>query len=47
MLKQLADDLALSNGIQARMDGIMFEKLEGSTSSNPILTMLKDYLSSL
>lgn len=47
MLKQIVDDLALSNGIQARMDGIMFEKLEGSTSSNPILTMLKDYLSSL
>ena len=40
MLKQLVDGLALSNGI-------MFEKLDGSASSNPILTMMKDYLSSL
>lgn len=47
MLKQLIDDLSLSDGIQLRMDGIMFEKLDGSASSNPILTMIKDYLSSL
>ncbi|XP_027125102.1 serine protease SPPA, chloroplastic [Coffea arabica] len=46
ILKQLLDELAVSDGIQARMDGIMFQKLEGADYSSPILTMLKDYLGS-
>ncbi|XP_027075863.1 serine protease SPPA, chloroplastic-like [Coffea arabica] len=47
VLKQLLDELAVSDGIQARMDGIMFQKLEGADYSSPILTMVKDYLGSL
>ncbi|XP_027180196.1 serine protease SPPA, chloroplastic-like [Coffea eugenioides] len=47
ILKQLLDELAVSDGIQARMDGIMFQKLEGADYSSPILTMVKDYLGSL
>lgn len=47
MLKQILDDLAVSDGIQARMDGIMFQKLDGADYSSPILMMMKDYLGSL
>ncbi|CDP18677.1 unnamed protein product [Coffea canephora] len=47
ILKQLLDELAVSDGVQARMDGIMFQKLEGADYSSPILTMVKDYLGSL
>ncbi|XP_020226977.1 serine protease SPPA, chloroplastic [Cajanus cajan] len=46
-LKELLQDLTVSHGVQARMDGIMFEKLEGNPHANPILTLIKDYLSSL
>ncbi|CAH1428250.1 unnamed protein product [Lactuca virosa] len=46
-LKQLMDGLTLSDGVQARMDGIMFERSEGSPFANPIFNLLKDYLSSL
>ncbi|KAI3976801.1 hypothetical protein MKX01_008659 [Papaver californicum] len=34
-------------GVQARMDGIMFEKSEGACNNNPIFTLIKDYLSSI
>lgn len=46
-LKDLLQSLTLSDGVQARMDGIMFERLEGYPYANPILTLIKDYLSSL
>lgn len=45
-LKELLQELTFSDGIQARMDGIMFQRLEGSYA-NPILTLIKDYLSSI
>lgn len=45
-LKELLEDLTFSDGVQARMDGIMFQKLEGDPSVNPILALIKDYLSS-
>ncbi|KAL3529369.1 hypothetical protein ACH5RR_008691 [Cinchona calisaya] len=47
MLKQLSDDLSFSEGIQARMDGIMFQELDGADYSSPIMIMMKDYLGSL
>ncbi|XP_076886013.1 serine protease SPPA, chloroplastic-like [Bidens hawaiensis] len=46
-LKQLMDGLTSSDGVQARMDGIMFQRSEGSSYANPIFNLLKDYLSSL
>lgn len=46
-LKELLQGLTFSDGVQARMDGIMFQRLEGYPSANPILSIIKDYLSSL
>lgn len=46
-LKELLQDMTFSNGVQARMDGILFQKLEEASDSNPIFTLVKDYLSSL
>ncbi|PIA57573.1 hypothetical protein AQUCO_00600352v1 [Aquilegia coerulea] len=46
-VKVLLQELTLTEGVQARMDGIMFEKLEAASSGNPIFTLIKDYLSSL
>ncbi|RDX74742.1 Serine protease SPPA, chloroplastic, partial [Mucuna pruriens] len=46
-LKELLQDLTFSHGVQARMDGIVFEKLEGYPYANPIFALMKDYLSSL
>ncbi|XP_057736900.1 serine protease SPPA, chloroplastic [Arachis stenosperma] len=46
-LKELLQGLTFSEGVQARMDGIMFQTLEGSPYTNPILSIIKDYLSSL
>nr|GME21579.1 serine protease SPPA, chloroplastic [Ipomoea batatas] len=47
-LKELLNELASSDGIQARMDGIVFEKLEGAAAhGNPLLMLIKDCLSSL
>ncbi|KAK2985724.1 hypothetical protein RJ640_023691 [Escallonia rubra] len=46
-LKALLQELTSSDGIQARMDGIMFQKLEGDIYANPILTLIKDYISSI
>lgn len=46
-LKELLQDLTSDDGVQARMDGIMFERLEGYSYPNPILTLMKDFLSSM
>ncbi|KAH9778358.1 serine protease SPPA [Citrus sinensis] len=46
-LKELLQDLTFSDGVQARMDGILFQRLEEVACGNPILTLIKDYLSSL
>ncbi|WCJ22059.1 signal peptide peptidase [Euphorbia peplus] len=46
-LKGLLQDLTFSDGVQARMDGIIFQQFEEASFSNPILTLIKDYLSSL
>lgn len=46
-LKELLESLASSEGIQARMDGIMLHKLEGASYANPFLNLIKDILSSL
>ena len=46
-LKELLQGLTFSDGVQARMDGIMFQTLEGYPYANPILSIIKDYLSSL
>ncbi|KAK7292139.1 hypothetical protein RIF29_07862 [Crotalaria pallida] len=45
-IKELLKDLTLSNGVQERMDGIMFQILEGYPNANPILALIKYYLSS-
>ncbi|XP_050237574.1 serine protease SPPA, chloroplastic [Mercurialis annua] len=47
MLKELLQELTVSDGVQARMDGIMFQYLEGASFANPILTLIKDILRSL
>ncbi|KAI3504716.1 hypothetical protein L1887_26393 [Cichorium endivia] len=46
-LKQLHDGSTTSDGVQACMDGIMFQGSKGSSLADPIFDMLKDYLSSL
>ena len=46
-LKELLQDLTFSDGVQARMDGIMFQQLEEHPNANSILALMKDYLSSL
>ncbi|XP_062116812.1 serine protease SPPA, chloroplastic isoform X2 [Humulus lupulus] len=46
-VKALLQDMTFSEGVQARMDGILFERLEGASNSNPIFGLIKDYLSSL
>ncbi|XP_048231710.1 serine protease SPPA, chloroplastic isoform X2 [Ricinus communis] len=46
-LKEVLQELSVSDGIQARMDGIMFQNLEGASYANPVLNLIKDYLSSL
>ncbi|GMI72204.1 signal peptide peptidase [Hibiscus trionum] len=46
-LKELLQDLTFSEGVQARMDGIMFQRLEGFPNAAPLLSLIKDYLSSL
>lgn len=39
--------MASSDGIQARMDGIMFEQLDKSSYAHPVFTLIGDILSSL
>ncbi|XP_068637985.1 serine protease SPPA, chloroplastic [Aristolochia californica] len=46
-MKELLQDLTSSGEVQARMDGIIFERLEGLSYGNPIFTIIKDCLSSL
>ncbi|KAI7736144.1 hypothetical protein M8C21_009735 [Ambrosia artemisiifolia] len=46
-LKNLQDDSAACDGVQARMDGIMFHGSEGSSFAGPNFSLLKDYLTSL
>ncbi|XVE54626.1 hypothetical protein DITRI_Ditri03aG0097200 [Diplodiscus trichospermus] len=46
-LKELLQDLTFSDGVQARMDGIMFQRLEGFSNASPLVSLIKDYLSSL
>ncbi|XP_052175920.1 serine protease SPPA, chloroplastic-like [Diospyros lotus] len=47
-VKELLRDLVDSDGIQARMDGILFQKqLEGATYATNFMNLVKDYLSSL
>lgn len=45
-LKELLTEVASSDGIQARMDGVMFEKLGGAAYTNPLFMLIKDCLSS-
>lgn len=45
-LKELLNDVGSSDGIQARMDGVMFEKLGGAAYTNPLFMLIKDCLSS-
>ncbi|KAK7265072.1 hypothetical protein RJT34_32688 [Clitoria ternatea] len=45
-IKDVLHDCTFSNGVQARMDGIVFENLEGYPYANPILALIKDYLGS-
>ncbi|KAK7354355.1 hypothetical protein VNO80_19815 [Phaseolus coccineus] len=47
MVKELLQGMTFSDGVQARMDGIMFQTLEEYPSGNPILSIIKDYLNSL
>lgn len=46
-VKQQLQDLTSSDGVQARMDGIMFQKLEGAAFANPFFNLIKDVLSCL
>lgn len=46
-LKGLLQELTSVEGIQARMDGIIFEKLDDVSNGNSIINILKDYLGSL
>ncbi|VFQ87470.1 unnamed protein product [Cuscuta campestris] len=46
-LKELLSEMAFSDGIQARVDGIMLEKMEGAAHGVPLLRLIKDCLSSL
>ncbi|XP_010905779.1 serine protease SPPA, chloroplastic isoform X2 [Elaeis guineensis] len=45
-VKGVLQDLTSSNGVQARMDGILFESFENASDDNPIFRLIKDYLSS-
>ncbi|KAI3463800.1 hypothetical protein Pfo_020463 [Paulownia fortunei] len=46
-IKELLHVMASSDGIQARMDGIMLEQLDGASYANIIFTLINDYLSTL
>ncbi|CAL5445070.1 unnamed protein product [Camellia sinensis] len=46
-LQELLQDLASFDEIQARMDGVMFQKLDGVSNFGPLFTLIQDYLSSL
>ncbi|XP_017973739.1 PREDICTED: serine protease SPPA, chloroplastic isoform X2 [Theobroma cacao] len=46
-LKEVLQDLTFSDGVQARMDGIVFQRLEGLSNATPVFSLIKDYLGSL
>jgi protease-4 len=46
-LKMLLQELTFSGGVQTRMDGNIFRSLEGYPNANSILSIIKDYISSL
>ena len=46
-MKDLLQDLSLGEGVQARMEGIMLQRMEGFSYGNPILNFIKDYFTSL
>ncbi|KAJ6814345.1 serine protease SPPA, chloroplastic [Iris pallida] len=46
-VQELLQDLTSSSGVQARMDGILFERLENSSDTKMIFQLIKDYLGSL
>ncbi|PIM97304.1 hypothetical protein CDL12_30227 [Handroanthus impetiginosus] len=46
-IKELLQVMASSDGIQARMDGIMLEQLDGASYDSIIFALIKDYLSCL
>eukprot|EP00268_Persea_americana_P048430 TRINITY_DN5115_c1_g1_i3.p1 TRINITY_DN5115_c1_g1~~TRINITY_DN5115_c1_g1_i3.p1 ORF type:complete len:122 (+),score=30.94 TRINITY_DN5115_c1_g1_i3:529-894(+) len=45
-LKEILQALTSSDGVQARMEGIVFERLGGASFGNPIFQLIKDCLSS-
>jgi protease IV len=45
--KQVLNDVSAISGIQARMDGIIFEGLGEATDVERMLAFIKDYLSAL
>lgn len=46
-LRELLQGLALADGVQARMDGIMFQGSDNASYGNASMTLIKDYLSSI
>ncbi|KAL7114772.1 hypothetical protein ACP275_04G142200 [Erythranthe tilingii] len=46
-VKELIHEMGSSNVVQARMEGILFEKMDGSPYANSIFTFIKHYLRSL
>ncbi|KAB2633723.1 serine protease SPPA [Pyrus ussuriensis x Pyrus communis] len=46
-MKEVLQELTFSDGVQARMEGIMFQRLEGASQANPIFSLFKDYFGSL
>ncbi|KAK1384166.1 serine protease SPPA, chloroplastic-like, partial [Heracleum sosnowskyi] len=46
-LRELLQGLASADGVQARMDGIMFQGSENASYGNTFMSLIKDYLSSI
>lgn len=46
-LRELLQGLASADGVQARMDGIMFQGSENTSHGNAFMSLIKDYLSSI
>lgn len=46
-VKEFLDEMTGSDEIQARMDGILSENLDGGPHTNSVFTLLKDCLRSL
>ncbi|CAI9754118.1 unnamed protein product [Fraxinus pennsylvanica] len=47
VIKDLLQDMASWSEIQARMDGIVFGKLDGASYANVVFKLIKDYLRSI